>query len=215
MPQLRVPELNYTGGVTIFAAFSNGGSPPEYEFYAAVGRPGEPVPLGSGEQDGVSVQRFLSSDLRSYGSGRQVLFLKNGSGKNGSANDGSIWTVKSMDRDGDGPAARYLLLASYGSAVHSFASTDVRSADSFAPTTGDLTAPNFKDHVRPTPLQPAPRPSSPPGRAPASPPPRRQDDANVIWHAPSRRWIDMQIMYEAHDKRSRDAQQRCARIDPA
>ena len=98
------------------AAFFNAkAAPPHYEVYAAIGRPGEPVPLGGNRSsgralgadgfptNGVSFVRFTSSDLVSWSAGTVVLFLENGSGKNASSgeNDGAIWTIKSMDRDGD------------------------------------------------------------------------------------------------------------------
>lgn len=196
MPSLAPPPLNYSGGDTVFAAFDLGGG--AYEVFAAVGRPGEPIssatataaaagstldkniagPMGPSPTpppaDGVSVLRFTSSDLKTYSAPIVVLFLENGSGSD--ANDGAIWTVKSMDRDAPAGApsagATYLLFASYGSGPHTFMSDDIETANSLTPTTGDLKTPNFKDH----------------------------DDTNVIYHHESKRWIDMQIMYEKWNK---------------
>jgi len=69
-PHYRTPALNYTGGATMFAAFDLGGSPRMYEFFAAVGRPGEPIMDASGRStlapDGVSVLRFTTTDFRAY-----------------------------------------------------------------------------------------------------------------------------------------------------
>ena len=105
----------------------------------------------------------------SYSDAIQVLYLPDGSGSS-SSNDGSIWTVKSLDRDV--VSGTYLLLASYGSTVHSFRAVWPAVENAFAPTTGDLKDGNFKDH----------------------------DDANVIFHSPTARWVDMQIMYQKWDK---------------
>ena len=184
VPSLRAPPgVNYTAGATAFAAFKNlplpgGGGAAEYEVYVAVGRPGEPL-LAGGAARGVSVLRFTTTDLYHYSAPSEVLFLENGSGENGEkANDFDVWTVKSMDRDGGDPgSARYVLLASYATGVHSFTNalgpvTTVGRAV-FVPTTGDLTSSNFEDH----------------------------DDANIIYHAETARWVDMQIMYETWDKR--------------
>ena len=180
MPSLKAPPLNYTDGATVFATFHNigngtGSSVPAYEVYAAVGRPGEPISdtMSDVVPNGVSVLRFTSDDLITYSSPLEVLYLENGSGATVGKNDGSIWTVKSLDRSGDGPESRHILFASYGSTCHSFVATDVTQAHAFKPTTANFTTPNFKDH----------------------------DDTNVFYHRESGRWIDMQIMYEVFEKK--------------
>ena len=79
---LSAPALNYSGGATIFAAFDIGDS---YEIFAAVGRPGEPITRNSNvnpnvlasslspPRPGVSVLRFISTDLRTYSKPTEVL----------------------------------------------------------------------------------------------------------------------------------------------
>ena len=81
--------------------------------------------------------------------------------------DGTIWTLKSMDRNEQG---QYLLAGSYGSAVHFFMSdTPPTKPNSFYPLNSErsLKKSNFKDH----------------------------DDVNLFWHEPTKTWVDMQIMY--------------------
>jgi hypothetical protein len=173
--ELRAPPLNYTNGDTIFAAFDLGGT---YEVFAAVGRPGEPiaeVTAGDLQPDGVSVLRFTTTDLVHYSSPTTVLFLENGSGSKPDANDGTIWTVKSMDRTARAGSAggSYLLMASYGSSAHSFMASDASQPNSFTPTSKSPRSANFKDH----------------------------DDCNVIYHHDTQRWVDMQIMYQTWEKK--------------
>lgn len=72
--------------------------------------------------------------LHRYSEPIQVLYLPDGSGS--SSNDGSIWTVKSLDRDV--VSGTYLLIASYGSTVHTFQAVWPTTENSFTPTTGDL-----------------------------------------------------------------------------
>jgi len=176
MEHLNPPTLNYTAGANIFAAFQNND---EYEVWAAVGRPGEPLTAAVGTSTntnkiGVSVLRFTTKDLVHYTEPVELLFLESGSGSPPDSNDFSTWTVKSMDRNEDDPVtAKYVLIASYQTGVHTFINTQKSVTTSsndqiFQPTTGSLHIPNFVDH----------------------------DDANIIYDVPRKRWIDMQIQYE-------------------
>ena len=190
MPDLVPPPLNYSAGDTIFGAFENGGG--TFEVWAAVGRPGEPLlttPLTTAspraaKSKGVTIYRYTTTDFKSWDEPIAALFLANGSGKRRRRRllDGSIWTVKSIDRSGaagdpKAPGSTYLLAASYGSEAHTFIAKDgVLEADSFVPSDKSLKTPNFKDH----------------------------DDVNLIYAragAVSDQWADMQIMYETYDKR--------------
>jgi hypothetical protein len=186
---LTSPPVNYTGGATAFATFviaapsisSNSISPGVlYEVFVAVGRPGEPIQeIGEthyydppGPANGVAVLRFVTQDFVSYPDPPvTVLYLPDGSGSDSHSNDGSIWTIKSLDRDV--VSGTYLMMASYGSSVHTFRATWPSTENAFKPTTGDLKVGNFKDH----------------------------DDANVIFHQPTQRWVEMQIMYQIWDKK--------------
>ena len=87
------------------------------QVFVAVGRPGEP--LGSSgtsaagappRSDGVSVQRYTTADFVTYSEPMTVLFLANGPAAGGQLGDGSIWTIKSMDRNDDGCASTVRLL---------------------------------------------------------------------------------------------------------
>ena len=107
MPDLTAPKCNYTGGATATGAFKNL-LEPGYEVFVVVGRPGEPQPLfttsksssvNADPTDGVSVERYTTTDFISWSGPVSVLFLENGSGKPKNENDGSIWTVKSMARN--------------------------------------------------------------------------------------------------------------------
>jgi hypothetical protein len=102
------------GSVTVDPRTLGDGRPP-----GAVTSDDDLPMITTGNYTGVSVLRYTSADLVSYDGPVEVLYLENGSGKNKTQlGDGSVWTVKSMDRDGDGPEAHYVLLASFGAAVH-------------------------------------------------------------------------------------------------
>jgi len=106
-----------------------------------------------------------------YSNGIVVLFLENGSGDGKGSNDGTIWTVKSMDRNvrqgmPGGAGVKYVLFASYGSSAHTFVTTDITVANGMKPTTGDLTKGNFNDH----------------------------DDTNMYYDQDRKVWLDFQIM---------------------
>lgn len=68
-PHYTAPALNYTGGATMIAAFDLGGTPRTFEFFAAVGRPGEPVLGADPAPNGVSVLRFTTTDFRECNGG--------------------------------------------------------------------------------------------------------------------------------------------------
>jgi hypothetical protein len=152
MPELSAPPgLNYTGGDTVTAAFPllDG---PGAEIFVAVGRPGEPYMFGGREgsgclcsntcpqacnpDQGVKLQRFTTTDFKTWSEPVTVAYFPNGSGEEDEDKDeegeqtddsssrdrtmdGTIWTLKSMDRS---PAGQYLLAGSYGSSVHFFMS---------------------------------------------------------------------------------------------
>eukprot|EP01052_Picozoa_sp_SAG31_P023824 SAG31_NODE_1988_length_6721_cov_11.339928_6_plen_188_part_00 len=141
-------------------------------------------PQGCNPDQGVKVQRFTTTDFKTWSAPVCVLYLPNGSGDNEDTDegaemgfraypgsreaarvgDGTIWTVKSMARTS--ATGEYLLAASYGSSVHTFRSAIPPAKESsFVPTTGSLKKSNFKDH----------------------------DDVNLIYHAPSATWVDMQV----------------------
>ena len=195
LPGLSPPAgLNYSGGDTVTAAFPLPGGA---EIFVAVGRPGEPYtrsaltaaataagcacsntcPQGCAADQGVKVQRFITTDFKSWSAPTTVLYLANGSGEEeeeeqhpapqrlhaGRPLDGTVWTVKSMARK---PTGEYLLAASYGSSVHTFRSaTPPKAPNAFLPTSGSLKKSNFKDH----------------------------DDVNLIHHEPTDTWVDMQV----------------------
>eukprot|EP00041_Stephanoeca_diplocostata_P038948 m.1570885 g.1570885 ORF g.1570885 m.1570885 type:complete len:568 (-) comp25301_c0_seq53:1950-3653(-) len=197
-PQFSPPPCNWTGGDTVFAAFEVLGSPGTYEIFVAVGRPGEPyrqpistIPTGSFDEAGVKINRYTSTDLRSWDGPVTVLFLPDGSGSSTVSSkehrdyvrqhthypvddsffhpeDGSIWTAKSMDRN---PATgEYLMFASYGSSAHTFTANKPKKENTFLPTTGSLKKAVFKDH----------------------------DDCNVFFQQSTNTWVDMQIMFELY-----------------
>jgi hypothetical protein len=141
---------------------------------------------------GVKLQRFTTTDWKQWSPPVTVLYLPNGSGdeeeeqeeedggrdgktkqahSGGRAHqplDGTVWTIKSMDRS---PKGQYLLAASYGSSVHFFMSdAPPVKINSFYPLNSErsLKKSNFKDH----------------------------DDVNLFYHEESSTWVDMQIMYE-------------------
>ena len=121
-------------------------------------------PQGCNPDQGVKLQRFTTSDFKRWSEPVTVLYLPNGSGAgsdddgpgDGDApgelglgartTDGTIWTIKSMDRNEHGA---YLLAASYGSSVHFFWSpTPPTKTNSFTPLNSErsLKKSNFKDH---------------------------------------------------------------------
>ena len=203
MPSLVLPRFNWTGGDTTFAAFEDLGAPGTYEVFIAVGRPGEPYrrpildaqyhlskPPPAPPGSGVKIQRITTTDFNEWTEPITVGWLPSGSGEDDQSSveyaqgkrnygfqplDGSIWTVKSMDRN---PATgEYLMFASYGSSAHTFTAVKPRTAYAFKPTTGSLKTSNFKDH----------------------------DDCNVIFDAGTKQWVDLQIMYELYSAIGLDA----------
>ena len=199
MPELSAPPgLNYTGGDTVTAAFPllDG---PGAEIFVAVGRPGEPYsdvsclcsntcPQACNPDQGVKLQRFTTTDFKTWSEPVTVAYFPNGSGDDDEAGgdekgrsgsvqdnkgggremDGTVWTLKSMDRT---PAGQYLLAGSYGSSVHFFMSdTTPNKTNSFYPLNSErsMKKSNFKDH----------------------------DDVNLFYHEPTKTWVDMQIMFE-------------------
>eukprot|EP00039_Didymoeca_costata_P007937 m.105565 g.105565 ORF g.105565 m.105565 type:complete len:556 (-) comp13880_c2_seq4:43-1710(-) len=165
-PTLQMPNVNYTAGATVFAAFDV--QPGTYEIFVAIGRPGEPFHDVNGKltqnYTGVSVNRYTTTDFISYEGPTTVLFLPNGPSYgvvgNLTLKDGNIWTVKSMDRNETG----YLLMAYYGDACAAFYSPMPLASNSFKPTNPDSV--NFKDH----------------------------DDTNLVYSRTTKTWVDMQIM---------------------
>eukprot|EP00038_Savillea_parva_P029787 m.73470 g.73470 ORF g.73470 m.73470 type:complete len:615 (-) comp8840_c0_seq1:262-2106(-) len=180
-PQFSPPACNWSGGDTVFAAFEVLDSPGTYEIFVAVGRPGEPYrqplhtmqgPSGDGDTPGVKIQRYTTTDFKTWDGPTTVLFLPDGSGSQHLGfhpDDGDIWTAKSMDRNPQ--TGEYLMFASYGSSAHTFKAVRPTSANAFVPTTGSLEGGNFKDH----------------------------DDCNVFFQQSTGEWVDMQIMYELYD----------------
>jgi hypothetical protein len=175
-------------GAEIFVAVGRPGEP-----YGAVVHGGSSClcsntcPQACNPDQGVKLQRFTTKDFKTWSEPVTVAYFPNGSGEDddnvrASANqtedsrtkvrsremDGTVWTLKSMDRT---PAGQYLLAGSYGSSVHFFMSdTPPTKPNSFYPLNSDrsLKKSNFKDH----------------------------DDVNLFYHEPSKTWVDMQIMYE-------------------
>ena len=131
----------------------------------AIGRPGEPYrqPLTMAHETpastaprasddlGVAINRYTTTDFKTWSAPVRVGFLPAGSGDEDEAAarhgfeplDGSIWTVKSMDRDPE--TGLYLMFASYGSSAHTFTAVKPSTKDVLVPM-GSLKKSNFKDH---------------------------------------------------------------------
>ena len=128
-------------------------------------------PQSCNPDQGVQLQRFTTKDFKTWSEPVTVAYFPNGSGDDDDADtdagseareqhpmDGTVWTLKSMDRNEVG---QYLLAGSYGSAVHFFMSdTPPTKPKSFYPLNSErsIKKSNFKDH----------------------------DDVNLFWHQPVR-----------------------------